>query len=89
MRSNPAPTDDSCAVQNTAANSKIATLIVVLLRIAILGVAKKKSPEKSRPCPFPEDLTIHAQVQELSELPDYLCDLSSLTVSILRLIIQP
>jgi hypothetical protein len=33
-------------VQNTAANSKIATLNVVLLRITILGVARKEEPGK-------------------------------------------
>ena len=57
MRSNPAPTDDSWAVQNTAANSKIATLIVVLLRIAILGVARKEEPgKKAGPVPSLKNL---------------------------------
>jgi len=46
-------------VQNTAAKSKIETLIVILLRLAILVCPEKKSPEKSQPCPFPKDLTIY------------------------------
>lgn len=85
MRSDPVPTDDSCAVQNTAAKSKIETLIVILLRTAILVWREKKSPQKSQPCPFPKDLTIYGHAQELSELPDYLCNLSFLPVSILGL----
>lgn len=89
MRSDPVPTDDPCAVQNTAAKSKIETLIVILLRIAILVWREKKSPEKSQPCPFPKDLTIYGQAQELSELPNYLCNLSFLPVSTLGLIVQP
>ncbi len=89
MRSDPVPTDDPCAVQNTAAKSKIETLIVILLRIAILVWREKKNPEKSQPCPFPKDLTIYGQAQELSELPNYLCNLSFLPVSTLGLIVQP
>ena len=51
MRSDPVPTDDSCAVQNTAAKSEIETLIVILLRTQSLCGEKRRAQKKASPVP--------------------------------------